>query len=239
MAYYRGKKIIFSPQINYIGTDTEDATATAADIVEGKTAYARGEKLTGTKAEPSGNQDIASLTLYNVKDKATAQISASQRALIIPENIAEGVTILGVTGTHQGGGGSVDPDDIKSTVFSGTSGTMSCTEDNPSSLERLSELSVNGYTTIPLNAVIVSVRSLYTMNGYLRNDAVTPPIKTFGVNNTGVTYTTEDTGSEKRVNISLDMTKAPSWFVNDLSKGYTSGDIFTVLYVYIYYYLPL
>lgn len=55
---------------------------------------------------PTGNQDIDTLNEYDVTSKATARISAAQRALIIPENIAEGVTILGVTGTHSGGGGS-------------------------------------------------------------------------------------------------------------------------------------
>lgn len=53
---------------------------------------------------PSGNQDIANLNEYNVASKATARISATERAKIIPENIKKDVTLLGVTGTHEGGG---------------------------------------------------------------------------------------------------------------------------------------
>ena len=50
-----------------------------------------------------GNQEISTLNSYNVSRKATAQISEQERDKIIPDNIAEGVTILGVQGTHTGG----------------------------------------------------------------------------------------------------------------------------------------
>lgn len=52
---------------------------------------------------PEGNQDINTLDEVDVSEKATARISAEERAKIIPANIAKDVTILGVTGTHQGG----------------------------------------------------------------------------------------------------------------------------------------
>lgn len=52
---------------------------------------------------PTGNQDISTLDEYNVAAKATARISAAERAKIIPENIAKDVEILGVLGMHEGG----------------------------------------------------------------------------------------------------------------------------------------
>lgn len=52
-----------------------------------------------------GNADIDSLEQVNVTFNETAQISEEERAKIIPSNIVEGVSILGVAGTAGGGGG--------------------------------------------------------------------------------------------------------------------------------------
>ena len=88
--------------------DTQDATAAVAEILEGKTAYARGTKLTGTmpnKGAVSGT--ITDKTAYTIPmgfhdGSGTVSIDATELAKIIPSNIKSGVSILGETGTYGG-----------------------------------------------------------------------------------------------------------------------------------------
>lgn len=69
---------------------------------------------------PTGNQDISTLAEYDVSTKATARVSADERAKIIPENIKKDVEVLGVTGTYSGGGASVPSNDVNFYDYDGT-----------------------------------------------------------------------------------------------------------------------
>ena len=86
--------------------NSQSATVQVAEILAGKTAYARGTKLTGTMP----NNGAVSLTISNVNDEiAIAQgyhdgsgkvkIIDTEAAKLIASNIKQGITILGVTGT--------------------------------------------------------------------------------------------------------------------------------------------
>lgn len=95
-----------------LDVDSADATAAVAEILKGKTAYARGTKLTGTMP----NNGAVAGKINTVAGKytiptgfhdgsGTVQIDATEQAKIIAKNIREGITILGVKGSMSGSEG--------------------------------------------------------------------------------------------------------------------------------------
>lgn len=89
--------------------NSEDATVAVAEILTGKTAYARGSKITGTmpnngavtKSISTKTQEVSIAQGYH-DGSGKVSISSTEQAKIIPTNIRNGVTILGVTGTMSG-----------------------------------------------------------------------------------------------------------------------------------------
>ena len=89
--------------------NTQDATATAAEILATKTAYNKGSKVTGTmKNNGAVNGKItAKAGKYTVPQgyhdgSGTVQIDETEQAKLIGDNIREGITILGVEGKMSG-----------------------------------------------------------------------------------------------------------------------------------------
>ena len=89
--------------------DTSDATATIAEVLDTKTFYKNGSKLTGTmpnRGAVTGTISTKTGT-YTIQNgyhdgSGTVGISAVEQAKIVAENIRAGVQILGVTGTMSG-----------------------------------------------------------------------------------------------------------------------------------------
>lgn len=100
---------IFGITGTYEGTDTSDATATAADILTGKTAYVNGEKLTGTI--PTYGANTYTPTTEN-QYLETGYYSGEQciegDANLLPGNIRKGVSIFNVVGIYEGSQSSAE-----------------------------------------------------------------------------------------------------------------------------------
>ena len=95
--------------LSTLDSDTTDATALVAEILSGRTAYARGSKLTGTMP----NNGSVYRTFSTIEDSYTiaqgyhdggglVDLSPVECAKMIPGNIKVGVSLFGVTGNYSG-----------------------------------------------------------------------------------------------------------------------------------------
>lgn len=91
---------------NTFDVNSTDATAAVAEILLGKTAYARGQKLTGTM--PNNEAFTSNITTKEQRvsipqgyhdGSGSVGINATEQAKLVAGNIKSGVTVLGVVGT--------------------------------------------------------------------------------------------------------------------------------------------
>ena len=114
----RAGEVVF----NIRGSFTDDATAGSFDILAGKTAYVKGEKVTGTilsiteeTAYTPGTEDV---TIPKGVYLSAPQVIKGD-ANLLPENIKQGVTIFNVEGTAQGGVDTTDATATSGDILSG------------------------------------------------------------------------------------------------------------------------
>ena len=90
-------------------SNTTDATATASEILATKTAYVNSAKVTGTMPNRGAVEGVIDdlEDVYTIQNgyhdgSGTVTIDPTEAAKLIPENVRQGVTVLGVEGTMSG-----------------------------------------------------------------------------------------------------------------------------------------
>lgn len=100
--------------------DTSDGNAAASEILLNKIAYANGNKITGSMPNNGSNNVTVSskagttIPAGYYDGTGKAQIDSASNTALVANNIREGVSILGVTGTMSGSEG------VKATTVSVT-----------------------------------------------------------------------------------------------------------------------
>ena len=128
-------------------SDTTDADATAAEILDTKTAYINKNKVTGSMP----NRGSVTLTIDDVDDElaitngyhdgsGVAKLDATEKAKIIAGNIKKDITILGVTGTYEG---AATPTSIAKTVTPYTTAKTYTPSGESTPVDYYSQVTVN------------------------------------------------------------------------------------------------
>ncbi len=130
---------------------TQDANATAAEILVGQTAYVNKNKVTGTM--PNRGAQVISITSASTSitinngyhdGSGYAKIDNTELTKLIPDNIRENVTVLGITGTMSGS------EDVHATTSIVTPSTTTQIITPPSGYNYFTQYTVNAipYTEI-------------------------------------------------------------------------------------------
>lgn len=90
--------------------NTQDATVTESEMLNGAIGYNKGVKIIGTMPNNGAVSGIISTKdgFYTIPQgchdgSGKVTIDANEQAKLVPANIKQGITILGVEGTHEGG----------------------------------------------------------------------------------------------------------------------------------------
>ena len=91
--------------------DTSDADASSSEILNTKTAYVNGSKLTGSMPNRGAwsdtiddKDDAISIPIGFHDGSGTVELASAEKAKLIASNIKDGVVLLGVTGSYSGEG---------------------------------------------------------------------------------------------------------------------------------------
>lgn len=157
--------------------DTTDADAAAADIKDGKSAYVDGVKVEGAMpVNGAGGGDIAtkdgtvSIPEGYYDGSGKVAIADTEKAKLIPANVRQGVTVLGVEGTMSPSEGVV----AQSKTVTPTKSAQVVQPD--SSYTHLAQVTVEAIpveyiTTADANATAADIKSGKT--GYVNGKKVT------------------------------------------------------------------
>lgn len=167
------------------GIDTSDANATSNDILINKTAYVNNEKITGNIESLDENEYIPTITDQVISSGVYLlgnQIIKGDINLL-SENIKNGITIFGVTGSYEGSSSTVSGTLLDTSSFTSKDETVS----NYGSSVYISEsTTTDGLTT--LSDIVTKYGGTSNTNNYIGDSS-----SNYGINMSNWTNNQGDT----------------------------------------------